>query len=141
MKKKPTKKSQPNSEYDSQRQQNVLLQEIRKQVTTIAEGHSGLDQKIDKANERLDEMGSDMQIIKGKLSEHSGRLAEHSGKLAEHDGRFDRIESAITENSRDIKGLRSGVVQLKAGQERIEQKLDTVTIDHEQRIQKLEVVR
>ena len=96
-----------NPEYDSKRQQNVLLERIH----------------------------SDVRIIHGVLvrnmGEIKGILNEHKGILIEHDRRFDRIEMAVTENTKDIKIL-------KAGQERIEQKLDLVTINHEQRIQKLE---
>ncbi|MBU1852944.1 MAG: hypothetical protein KJ957_02730 [Candidatus Omnitrophica bacterium] len=124
MKKKSTKKSRITPEYDSQRQQNVLLERIEKKVDTIAEGHSGLGRKIDKTNERLDEMDGRLQII-------SSNISGHSSKLAEHDKRFDRIESVVLENSRDIK-------EVKANVERIEQKLDTVTTEHERRIQKSE---
>ncbi|MFH1782526.1 MAG: hypothetical protein ABH848_02805 [Candidatus Omnitrophota bacterium] len=47
MKKKPIKKSKSIPEYDSQRHQNVLLEQIRDDVKRIAEGHSGLAQNID----------------------------------------------------------------------------------------------
>lgn len=154
MKKKPPKKNEPTPEYDPLRQQNVLLEKIHSEVKTIAEGHSGLDRKMDKTNERMDEMSSDLQMIKNKV--------------VEHDKRFERIEVVVTENRKDIKELKIGqeelkvdVSQLKTGQEelktgqeelktdvnhlksdvkRIEQKLDTVTQNHEQRIQKLETV-
>mgnify|MGYP001579784296 CR=1 FL=1 len=119
MKKKSPQKNEPTPEYDPLRQQNVLLEKIHTEVKAIAEGHSGLDRKIDKTNEKMDDMNSDLQMIKSKV--------------VEHDKRFDRIESAIIENSKDMQ-------LLKAGQQRIEQKLDTVTQGHEQRIQKLETV-
>ena len=106
MKKKSSKKSEPTPGYDPQRQQNVLLERIEKKVDTIAEGHSGLVQNIGDIKATLDE----------------------------HKTRFDRIETVVSENRKDIKAL-------KAGQERIEHKLDTVAQDHEQRIQKLETVR
>ena len=99
MKKKSLKKSNSVPEYDSQRQQNVLLEDIRKKVETVAEGHSILSQKMDKMD----------------------------AKLEEHDKRFDRIEMVLTDTNTRVKKL--------------EQKVDTVTIDHEQRIQKLETVR
>jgi len=102
MKEKNIKKSQP--EYDSHRQQNVLLEEINKQVKTVAEGHGVLVKNID----------------------------EIRSTLSEHDVRFDRIETVVSENRKDMKELRTDVGK-------IEQKLDTVTTDHEQRIQKLEL--
>jgi len=127
MKKKPSNKSKPIPSVDELiRHQNVLFEQIRDEVKGVAEGHSSLDRKLDKTNERLDGMEDTLQIISGKLS-------EHSSKLAEHDKRFDRVESAIIENSKDIQ-------LLKATTNRIEEKLDTVTVDHEQRIQKLETM-
>ena len=127
MKKKSSKKSNLTSEYDSQRQQNVLLERIEKKVDTIAEGHSGLAQNIDDIKATLDE----------------------------HKTHFDRIETVVSENRKDIKALKAGqeelkagvvqlktdVTQLKSGQEEIKQKLDTVTTDYGQRIQKIETVR
>jgi len=119
MKKKPPQKSEPTPEYDPQREQNVLLERIEKKVDAIGEGHSGLVQNIND--------------IKATLDEHGIRFERIEAKLGEHNKRFDRIEFAITENSKDIQ-------LLKATTKRIEEKLDTVTIDHEQRIQKLETV-
>jgi len=141
MKKKPTQKPKPTPEYDSQRQQNVLLERIEKKVGIIAEGHSGLDRKIDKTNERLDGMDDRLQIISNKMS-------EHGNKLIEHDRRFDRIEMVVTENRTDIKVLKAGQEELKTDVNRIEtrldtieHKVDTVTTDHEHRIQNLEAVK
>jgi len=114
MKKKPT------PEYDSQRQQNVLLEEMNKQLKTVAEGHSGLARNI--------------EDIKATVNEH--------------DRRFDRIEMVVTENRTDIKVLKAGQEELKTDVNRIEtrldtieHKVDTVTTDHEHRIQNLEAVK
>ena len=80
-------------------------------------------------------------------------------KLGEHDQRFDRLEMAVMQNTLQIKELKVGqdklqasqdklqanqdklqadVEGLKAGQKRIEQKLDTAIDNHEKRISKLE---
>jgi len=106
MKKKTYKKNESKSEYDPQRHQNVLLEEIRRDVKIVTEGHGGLARSMDEVKETL----------KG------------------HESRFDRIEMVVSENRKDIKELKSAV-------KRIDQKLDTVTTNHEQRIQKLETVR
>lgn len=103
------------------------LEQIHSEVRTIAEGHSGIARDINDIKDILDE----------------------------HKIRFDRIEMVVSENRKDIKELKTDVSQLKAGYEdlkagqeelnanvkRVEQKLDTVTSDHEERIQKLETVR
>lgn len=114
MKKKTKKQIKPTPEYDSQREQNVLLEKIASDVKTVAEGHGALKQEI-------------------------GQLRNYVEQ------RFDRLEMAVTEHSKDIKELKTGVADLQnkakgleTGQKRIEQKLDTVTTDHEQRLQKIE---
>lgn len=85
MKKKSTKKETHTPEYDSTRQQNVLLEKISSDVKTVAEGHSVLKQEIDKINK----------------------------KLEEHDIRFDRIETVVMDNSKDIKALQKGQEEIK----------------------------
>jgi len=113
MKKNNIKKPKSTSVYDSHRQQNVLLEEINKQVKTVAEGHGILVKNIDE--------------IKSTLSEHNGR--------------FDRIETVVSENRKDIKELKVGQEKIITRLDKVEQKLDTVTTDHEHRIQKLESVK
>ena len=97
------KNQKPNPEYDSQRETRVLLEQIRTEVKLVAEQHGSIKGDI----------GS---IIK---------------KLDEHDGRFNRLEMAAMDNTREAR-------QLQSGQERIEKKLDTAIGDHETRIHRLE---
>ena len=50
-KKKPGEKlNNISPEYDSVREQNVLLEDIKRDVKAIAEGHISLDRKLDDAN-------------------------------------------------------------------------------------------
>ena len=88
-----------------ERETRVLLEEVRQQFETVAEGHSSLVKKLE-----------------------------------QHDQRFDRLEAATLENSREIRILKGDVQLLKEGQKRIEEKLDCVIINHEERLQKLEVI-
>jgi chromosome segregation ATPase len=131
MKKKSTKTTKTTPEYDSQRETRVLLEDINKSVKTVAEQHDSIIKKLD----------------------------EHDGQFKKIDQRFDIVEMAITENSRnikalqtdvkglktdaevlktDVKALKEGQGRLEKGQEEIKQKLDTVTTDHERRLEKLE---
>ena len=119
MNKKPFKQSKSTPEYDSERETRVILERINKNVELLAEQHGSIAAKLEEHDTRFEKIESKIERVEVKL--------------VEHDKRFDRVESAIIENSKDIKGL-------KAGQERIEQKLDIVTTDHEHRIQKLETV-
>lgn len=99
MPKKSRKKQASTPEYDSTREQNVLLDEMNQKITAVAEGHSLLGRKIDKIDFELNKVKSEL----------------------------DTVATVVMENSRGIK--------------RIEQKLDTVTTDHEERIKKLELVK
>lgn len=126
MGRKSTQKVESTTEYDSQRQQNVLLEKIYSEVKTIGEGHTGLNRKLDKLDDRVYAVESSM-----------GRMEI---KLVEHDRHFELLETAITENSKDIKSLKTDVGELKTDLKRIDRKIDTVTTDHERRIQKIEAV-
>ena len=119
MKKKPPKKSESAPEYDPMREHNVLLDRVNKTVELIAEQHGSIVTKLEEHDRLFEKIDTKIERI--------------GIKLGEHDKRFDRVESAIIENSKDIQ-------LLKATTKRIEEKLDTVTTDHEQRIQKLETV-
>ena len=124
---KPIKKKKPSEklnnvppEYDSAREQTVLLEEMNQSIKTIAEQHGSIVEK-------LDQHSKDLSIIKSEL---------------------DTVKMATLDNSHRIKKLEQGQEkleqgqeELKDGQQRIEQKLDIVTADHEQRITKLEAVR
>src|SRR3989338_4504119 len=123
---KPAKKKKPGEklnnippEYDSVREQTVLLEHMNQGIQTIAEQHSSIVEKLD----------------------------QHSGDLSVIKSELDTVKIATMENSHRIKvlevgqeELKSGQEELKSGQQRIEQKLDAVTVDHEQRITKLEAI-
>lgn len=124
---KPAKKKKPGEklnnispEYDSTREQTVLLENMYKDIKAIAEGHSILNQKLDDVNAKLDE--------------HTKKLDEHSIRLGNLELDVKALKTATLEDSQRIK-------KLEQGQQRIEQKLDTVTSEHEQRLTKLEAIR
>lgn len=85
-------------------------------------------------NVLLEDMRSEIK----KIAEgHSGlprKLEEHDKEFEKIDQRFDILEGAVSENGRDIKELKVNVKQ-------INEKLDKIIINHEDRIKKLEVVR
>lgn len=100
--------------YDSARETRVLLEQMNKSIDTIAEQHGSIKQEISQ--------------LKGSIEQ-----------------RFNRVEIVLTEHSKDTKELRGDIEELKGdtkelktGQKVINQKLDTVTSDHEKRMQKLE---
>lgn len=58
----------------------ILLEEIKKDVKAIAEGHSGLNRKIDNFRSDVNGQFQDIQMV---LKEHSNTLNEHSNTLNE----------------------------------------------------------
>ncbi len=122
--KKETKMKDSQAEFKAnlERETRVLLEEVRQQFETVAEGHSFLVKKAEEHDQRFD-------LLDRKLEDHDQRFNLIGRKLEEHDRRFDRLEAATLENGREIKTL-------KEGQKRIEGKLDY----HEQRLQRIETV-
>ena len=95
------------------RHNKVLMEHMEKQVETVAEQHVFVVRKLE----------------------------EHDEEFRKIDQRFGRIEEVSLGNRKDVKELQAGQNRLESGQEEIKKKLDTVTENHEKRIQKLEAVR
>lgn len=124
MKKKPTEKREAIPKYDSKREQNVLLEKVYSEVKTIGEGHESLVK-------RLDSVEAHVGLVKMAVMDISGDV-----KILKDDVRL------LKKGQEDLKASQEG---LKKNQEdfaykvdRIEQKLDTVTANHENRIISLE---
>ena len=113
MAKKPTKKATPTPKYDSEREARVLLEHVNKSITTVSKQHESVVK-------RLDDMSSELYFTKIAALENSGGI-----KILKD----------------DLKIVKKGQEGLDGRLDRVEQKLDTVLTDHEQRIQKLETVR
>ncbi len=103
-------KSTPST--DSERETRVLLEQVNHNVKTIAEQHGSILKKLEEHDKQFSKIGSELNFVK----------------------------VAVIENNKEIKGLRTEIEKVKTGQEVIEQKIDTVTSDHEQRLHKLEAV-
>jgi uncharacterized phage infection (PIP) family protein YhgE len=126
-KKKDKKSSSISPEYDSTREQNVLLIDMHKDIKLVAEQHG-------RVIERLDRIESELDTVKVATMENS-----HEIKKLKSDVEQLKVGQAKLEAGQAK--LEAGQAKLEQGQERIEQKLDTVTLDHEQRLTKLEAVR
>lgn len=59
----------------------ILLEEIRKDVKAIAEGHLGIDRKIENFRNKVNEQFRDIQMV---LKEHGDTLSEIKHDLKEH---------------------------------------------------------
>lgn len=126
-KKKSTKKFNHTTEYDSKRQQNVLLDKIYSEVKTVGEGHSLLSDKIEEVDRSLRKLESksfgmemDVQAIKSK-----------TGTI---DIKIDRIE-------KDLEPIKTATIENSNDTKEIKDKLEAVIDDHENRLHKLESAR
>ena len=79
----------------------------------------------------LEEIRDQVKVVAEQHGSVMNKLEEHDSKFERMEQRFDRLEMATMTNSRDIKDL-------KSGQERIEEKLDTTIENHEKRLKKVE---
>lgn len=112
MKKKTAQKTKPTPGYDSQRETRVLLEEMHHGIKTIGEQHGSIVKRLDNIE----------------------------SKLSQHDQELEIIKSVVQANNSELKSVKLAVNDLDARTERIEKKLDVVTSNHEQRLQKLETV-
>ncbi len=117
MKKQNKSKLSPKS--DSQRETRFLLEQIHSEVKTVAEQHGS---------------------IMGKLKEHDLRFDKIDQKLTEHGLKFIKIEKKLTEHDSMFKSMHLAVTDIDTKAELINKKLDTTLANHEQRLQKLEIV-
>ena len=111
-KKKDTKPAKSSSEYDSQRETRVLLEEMNQGIKTVGEQHGGIVKRLDNIESKLGQHDQELQIIK----------------------------SVVQSNNSELKSVKLAVKDADDRTQRIEKKLDTVTTDYEHRLQKLETV-
>lgn len=74
----------------------------------------------------LEEIRSDVKKVAEGHSAIASKLEEHDKRFDQIDGRFNMIEAAVSDNGRSLK--------------QVNEKISTVTQDHERRIKKLEAV-
>jgi len=99
---------------DEWKRAEVLLEEIRKDVKTIAEGHGILERKIDeKFNELKDEFGRDIKDIKAIVKEHSVDIKDIKAIVKEHSVDIKDIKAIVKEHSVDIKDIKEDLSEIK----------------------------
>ena len=88
----------------------MLLEQMNKSISLIAEQHGEIKENIGEINSRLGRVESEVETVK----------------------------MAVMENSANIKVLRRDVSEIKVRQDRMEQKLDKNLANHDERITRLE---
>jgi len=88
----------PTPEYDSAREQTVLLEQMNKTIQLIAEQHSTVIIKLDKIDARLDKIDARLDRIDARLDKIDIRLDKIESEIK-------TVWAAATDDSRRIKKL------------------------------------
>ncbi len=95
------------------RHTNVLMEQMKHEVKTVAEGHGAIMRKLEEHDKRFDEHDK-------RFDEHDKRFDEHDKRFDEHDKKFAKIESelqsirmAVMEISHDTKGRENRIKKLE----------------------------
>jgi len=101
--KKKSKKSKmtikPTPEYDSVRETGVLLEQIKDQITVVAEQHGSITKKLEKHDKEFEKMNNKMEIVEDKIMANGYKMDTIEKKLdvtiKQNDQSFKRIEGKI----------------------------------------------
>jgi septal ring factor EnvC (AmiA/AmiB activator) len=84
------------------RHTGVLMEQMRKEVQTVAEGHSGIMRKLDEHDERFDkiesEVGSvksELQYVKAAVMDTNQTVKAIEKKLDDHETRLSKVEEKV----------------------------------------------
>ena len=137
----------PQMKEEFKRHTNVLMEEMKSTVKTVTEQHSQVIGKIDGLRGDVDELKSDMAIVKPAVEklardqkEMQSDIKGIKSELGEVKSELHSVEAVVTENSRDIKLLKGDIKELKADVKDIKEGQDEIrhlTQDHEQRLHNL----
>lgn len=103
-----------------ERETRVLFEKIESDVAKVAEGHSMLVKKLEEHDKEFATMNQRFDILEAAVSENGRVIKQHNGRFDTIDKRFDTIDKA---------------------NQQINEKLDIVISNHEDRLKKLEVIR
>jgi chromosome segregation ATPase len=141
MKKKSPQINKPIPEFDSGHETRVLLEDMRQGIRIIGEQHGAIVK-------RLDNIESELGSVKAAVMDNSLQIkairSEQKEMKAEQQRMGTEQQRMGTEQQRmAAEQQRMGTEQQRTNTElqEIKHKLDTVIVDHEQRLQKLEAIR
>ena len=141
------KRKTPTSKHDSQRETRVLLERIGSDVQIIAEQVVSNTAKLAKLDE-IDSVKSDLSFVKTAVVQNGRdikklQVGQHDLKTGQSNlgTRQSNLETGQCNLATGQRNLEKGQCELKQEVKEIKVKLDTVTENHEKRIQKLETVR
>lgn len=105
---------------DSERETRVLLEDIRKQVQSIAEGHGMLAKKLESHDEKLNEISTVVQKIDThyfKLQMDTESIKSQTGTIDIKTDRIERdlgtVKNAVMDISRETNDLQKRVKKVE----------------------------
>ena len=124
MRRKITKETNPASEYDSQRETRVLLEDMSKGIKIIAEQHGDVVKRLDNIDSEIGLIKSDVGFIKLELGSVKSRLGS--------------VESELGSVKSELGSVKSELGSVKRAVMEVDNKL-TISISHnEERFKKIE---
>ena len=132
MKKQTKAKTVPTD--DSSLETRILLEEMNKGIKTIGEQHGTIIKRLDTIDSKLSQHDEELQIIKAVVHANSSELKSVKTAVMEVDTKVSKLDTHAEK-------LEGRVGRIEDCVTKIDSKLDTVTTNHEQRLQKLEAVR
>lgn len=104
--KKPKEAIKTTSEFDSVRETGVLLEQIKDQISIVAEQHGSIINKLEGHDKEFEKMYSKMEIVEDKIMANSYKIDTNGQKIdrvekkldttiKHNDQRFKKIENKI----------------------------------------------
>ena len=117
---KKSDKTQKTKPTDSGRETRVLLEEIRHNLKTVAEGHSVLTEKLESRDEKLSEIGNIVRKIDSnyfKLQMDTESIKSQAGTLNIKADRIEKeletVKNAVMETSHDTEDLKKRIKRVE----------------------------
>ena len=102
---------------DSERETRVLLEEVRSQFNIVAEQYGNIDRKLDLQEVTLSKVEMEVQIVKSRVGSIDAKVNSVERELG-------AVKEAVLDNSRRL--------------DRLGQKVENVTENHEVRLKAIE---
>ena len=92
---KKNDKTSKSKSIDSERETRVLLEDIRKQVQTVAEGHGFIIKKLEEHDEKFEQIDQRFDRIESVLTDTNGIVKSIEKKLDDHETRIKKVEEKV----------------------------------------------
>ncbi|MFH0731361.1 MAG: hypothetical protein V2A72_00365 [Candidatus Omnitrophota bacterium] len=136
--KKTSRTEKPTPEYDSTRQQNVLLEGMSFDIKTLAEGHGSIVKKLEEHDVRFDRIESELSSVKVAVLDNSMQIKDLKTGLGKVEQRLDTVEQRLDTVEQKLDTVEQKLDTVEQKLDTVEQKLDTVAADYGHRITTLE---